>query len=153
MASTSEMNEKQWRVNELLDRTGNDALLLLGSDNFAWFTCGGSDFVNIATDGGVGALLIHRDRKTLITNNVERPRLLEEEMGGQGFAIEAPLWTEDAVDPVVARHRRGGADHLRPSLQCRHGEAGGGHGAATVADGGRGGALSRAGQRRRRGDQ
>ncbi len=103
MGTASEMTEKQRRVNELLDRTGSDALLLYGSDNFAWFTCGGSDFVNIATDGGVAALLIHRDRKTVITNNVERPRLLDEEIAGQGFVEEAVLWTGDAVDPMVQR--------------------------------------------------
>jgi len=103
MVSPSEMAEKQRRVNALLDRTGSDALLLTGTDNFAWFTCGGSSYVNQAAESGVGALLIHRDRKTLITNNVERGRLLDEEMDGQGFIEEAPRWTEDAVDAIVAR--------------------------------------------------
>ena len=101
MVSPSEMAEKQRRVNELLDRTGSDALLLMGSDNFAWFTCGGSDYVNVAAEGGVAALLIRREKKTLITNNVELGRLLDEEMGGQGFVEEAPLWAKDAVDPIV----------------------------------------------------
>ncbi len=103
MASPAEIAEKQRRVNELLDSTGSDALLLSGSDNFAWFTCGGSSYVNQATEGGVGALLIHRDRKTLIANNVERGRLIEEECGGQGFFEEIVPWTEDAVDPIVYR--------------------------------------------------
>ncbi len=103
MASPTEIAEKQRRVNELLDRTGSDALLLTGSDNFAWFTCGGSSYVNQAAEGGVGALVIHRDRKTLITNNVERGRLVDEECGGQGFFEEVVPWTEDAVDPIVYR--------------------------------------------------
>ena len=103
MASTSEMAEKQRRVNALLDETGSDALLLLATDNFAWFTCGGSSFVNQAQESGVGALLIHRDRKTLITNTVERPRLVDEEVHGQGFLEEAVPWAADAVDPIVQR--------------------------------------------------
>jgi antitoxin VapB len=103
MATSSEMLEKQRRVNELLDRTGNDALLLLGADNFAWFTCGGRDYVNTAAEGGVAALLLHRDKKTLITNNVERPRLLTEEVAGQGFIEEVAPWPQDALPPIVAR--------------------------------------------------
>ena len=36
MTSPSEMREKQRRVIEFLERHGYDALLLVGSDNFAW---------------------------------------------------------------------------------------------------------------------
>ena len=98
----SEIAEKQRRVNEFLDAGGYDALLLARTDNFAWFT-GGDSHVNLAQEAGVGALLLHRDRKTLITNNVERGRLLEEELAGQGFADDASLWIEDALPPAVAR--------------------------------------------------
>ena len=103
MATSSEMSEKQRRVNEFLDRTGHDALLLLGADNFAWFTCGGRDYVNTAAEGGVAELLIRRDSKTLITNNVEQPRLLAEEVAGQGFAEEVSVWHQDALPPIIAR--------------------------------------------------
>ncbi len=101
MPATSEMAEKQRRVNEFLDQGGYDALLLARSDNFAWFTCGGSCHVNTAQETGVGSLLIRRDSKILITNNVERPRLLEEELAGQGFKEEIKLWAEDALLPIV----------------------------------------------------
>jgi Xaa-Pro aminopeptidase len=103
MATASEMQEKQRRVSEFLDRTGHEALLLLGADSFAWFTCGGRDYVNTAAEGGVAALLLHRDRKTLITNNVEQPRLLTEEVAGQGFVEEISPWPQDALPPIVAR--------------------------------------------------
>jgi Xaa-Pro aminopeptidase len=101
--STAELAEKQSRVNAFLDAKGFDALLLARSDSFAWFTCGGHSYVNTAAETGVGALLIHRDRKLLITNNVEKPRLLEEELAGQGFQVEAPLWAEDALGAALAR--------------------------------------------------
>ncbi len=103
MPANAEIAEKQRRVNDLLERGGYDAMLLARSDNFAWFTCGGQSHVNTAQETGVGALLIHRNRKTLITNNVERPRLLQEEVAGQGFDEEISLWAEDALAPAVAR--------------------------------------------------
>ena len=107
MATASEMLEKQHRVNAFLARTGYDALLLLGADNFAWFTCGGRDYVNTAAEGGVAALLICRDSKTLLTNNVEWPRLVEEEVKGQGFLKQAAMWYEDGLPPLVERLTRG----------------------------------------------
>jgi len=101
--SKGEVVEKQRRVNEFLRARGFDALLLAKSESFAWFTCGGHSYVNTATEGGVGALLIRPDRKLLLTNNVERPRLLEEELAGQGYEVEAPLWAEDALGAALAR--------------------------------------------------
>lgn len=125
MPATSEMAEKQRRVNEFLDKGGYDALLLARSDNFAWFTCGGSCHVNTAQETGVGTLLIRRDRKTLITNNVERPRLLEEELAGQGFQEDISLWVEDALLPAVNRLAPGqkiAADITLPGLTDCAGE-------------------------------
>ncbi|MFB3880508.1 MAG: M24 family metallopeptidase [Armatimonadota bacterium] len=103
MAAKSEFGEKRRRVLGLLDAGGYDAMLLGRVDNFAWYTCGGQCHVNTAQETGVGALLIHRDRKTLITNNVERPRLMAEEVANQGYGEEVSLWTEDALAPAVAR--------------------------------------------------
>jgi Xaa-Pro aminopeptidase len=97
------MGEKRRRVHGLLDAGGYDAMLLARVDNFAWFTCGGQCHVNTAAETGVGALLLRRNRKTLITNNVERGRLIEEEMAGQGYGEEVSLWVEDALGPAVAR--------------------------------------------------
>ena len=101
MPPSSESIEKQRRVNALLDAEGYDALVLGRVDNFAWFTCGGESHVSLAAEAGVGALLIERDRRTLITNNVERPRLCEEEIEGQGFEEEVLPWTGDALAPAV----------------------------------------------------
>jgi Xaa-Pro aminopeptidase len=103
MAVSAEISEKQRRVNAFLEAGGYDALLLGGTDNFAWFTAGGDCHVNTAAEAGVGALLIDRERKVLITNNVERGRLLEEELAGQGFEEEISLWVEDGLGAAVGR--------------------------------------------------
>jgi antitoxin VapB len=107
MTTTSELAEKQRRVNEFLDAKGLDGLLLGRSENFAWFTCGGDCFVNIAAETGVGALLIRRDGATLITNNVERPRLADEELRGLGLREEIRDWWQDDLAPIVADLTRG----------------------------------------------
>jgi len=103
MATSSELAEKQRRVNKFLESKGCDALLLGRVDNFAWFTGGGHDHVSLAAEAGVAALLVHRDRKTLITNNVERPRLMDEEIAEQGFEEEIAPWSGDDLAPVVKR--------------------------------------------------
>ena len=103
MSRNSESAEKQRRVDAFLDRSAYDAVLLARLENFSWFGCGADCHVNLAQETGVGALLVRRDRNTLITNNVERPRLLEEELAGQGFDDDAALWAEDALAPAVAR--------------------------------------------------
>ncbi len=103
MSRNNESAEKQRRVNDLLERGGYDGMLIATLANFSWFTCGGDAHVNLGEERGVGALLVRRNSKTLITNNVERARLLEEELAGQGFQEEVSLWVEDALAPAVAR--------------------------------------------------
>lgn len=103
MALSDEIEEKQRRVNALLKREGFDALLLSTSAGFAWFSGGGDCHVNIAEETGVGALLVRPDSTTLLTNNVERGRLLEEELAGCGFQDHASLWTEDALPDALQR--------------------------------------------------
>lgn len=103
MVTGPELAEKQRRVNAFLDERGFDALLLARTDNFAWFSGGGDCHVSLAAEGGVGALLIHPDRKTLITNNVERGRLLEEELGGLELGEDVSPWYDDALGPALQR--------------------------------------------------
>jgi len=125
MAASSEIAEKQRRINEFLDAGGYDAVLLARTENFAWFTGGGDSHVSLAAEGGVGALLAYRDHKMLITNNVERGRLMEEELAGQGFAEEISPWTDDALVAAVARIAPGqkiASDIALPGLAACEGE-------------------------------
>ncbi len=103
MSLAAETAEKQRRLTEFMDAAGYDAVLLARTDNFAWFTAGGNSFVSLAQEAGVGALLVQRDRRILITNNVERPRLLEEELSAQDFGEDISPWTDDALPPALAR--------------------------------------------------
>jgi antitoxin VapB len=101
MPHSPERTEKRRRVVEFLDARGFDGILLNRVDNFAWYTGGGECHVNTAAETGVGALLVRRDGATLITNNVEQPRLMEEELGGLGLAQEIRPWWQDDLGPIV----------------------------------------------------
>ena len=103
MSVSSEIAEKQRRIDGFLDAGGYDAVLLARTENFAWFTGGGNSFVCLAQEAGIGALLVQHDRKILITNNVERPRLLEEELAWIGLGEDISPWVDDALGPAVAR--------------------------------------------------
>ncbi len=103
MATSAEIAEKQRRVDQFLEARGYDGLLLARVENFAWFTGGGDSHVSLAAEAGVGALLLRRDRKILITNNVEQPRLQQEELAAQGFEEAVVPWWQGSLPPLVAR--------------------------------------------------
>lgn len=83
------------RIQDLLDAQNLDALLLQRVSSFAWATCGGASYVNSATTNGTSSLLFTRDSHHLITNNIEAPRLQQEEgLADQNWTIQAPEWHE-----------------------------------------------------------
>ena len=96
MAKRNELQEKEWRVREFLRSKGLKALLLKRQANFSWMTGGGLNLVGIATEMGATSLLITEDSKFVISNNIEAPRMIEEEgLEKQGFTVKAFPWHED----------------------------------------------------------
>jgi antitoxin VapB len=76
-----------------MGRHNLDAVLLSRSANVAWLSGGGRSFVNIASDGGVGSLLVTGDARYLLTDVIEAERLREEEGFGEGgWEIVAEPW-------------------------------------------------------------
>jgi Xaa-Pro aminopeptidase len=102
MAGVAELAEKTRRVRQFLDKKGLAALLLKRHANFSWMTCGGLNLVGIATDVGATALLITADSKYLLSNNIEAPRMIEEEgLDQQGFAIKSFPWYAERETALV----------------------------------------------------
>jgi len=107
----SEFEVKQERIRALLARHDLDALLLRRVSSFAWATCGAASYVNTATTTGEAALLITPQGRYLITNNIEAPRLEQEEgLTTQGWQFRVARWHEEqkAVDELTAGLRVGG---------------------------------------------
>jgi Xaa-Pro aminopeptidase len=102
MASFDEIKEKERRVREFLRLKGLKALLLKRQANFSWMTCGGLNLVGITTEVGATSILITKDSKFVISNNIEAPRMIDEEgLEGQGFIINTFPWFEEQEASVV----------------------------------------------------
>jgi Xaa-Pro aminopeptidase len=96
-----EMLVKHQRVAEYLDGHDLDAIVLAQRPNFAWYTAGGLNHVGTADSTGAAALLITRDKALCITNNIEAPRLAEEELADLGIEVRAGAWHVDSELPRI----------------------------------------------------
>jgi antitoxin VapB len=96
----SELQTKLERIRSLLDAYQMDALWLRLASSFAWATGGKSAYINTASSNGLASLLITRDRRYVITNNIEKPRIGQEEgLEAEGWEFLAPEWHTGA-DPL-----------------------------------------------------
>lgn len=80
-------------LHALLEKHNAEALLLRRVSSFAWATAGAASYVNTATTEGAASLVITRAKAYLATNNIEAPRLLEEEnLAEQGWEFVISPW-------------------------------------------------------------
>lgn len=108
MTLNSEIREKERRVREFIQSRGLGTLLLKRQANFSWMTGGGLNLVGITTEMGAASLLITRDAKFVISNNIEAPRMIHEErLEEQGFAVADFPWPEDR-EVAIVRELSGG---------------------------------------------
>ncbi len=102
MGRDAEIREKEKRVRELLQFRGFAGVLLKRQANFSWMTGGGLNLVGITTELGATSLLIMKDEKYLISNNIEGPRMIHEEgLEAQGFMVKTYPWYEDQEAVLV----------------------------------------------------
>jgi len=102
MAINDEIKEKERRVRDFLRSKELKALLLKRQANFSWMTCGGLNLVGITTEVGATSLLITENSKFVISNNIEAPRMIEEEgLEKQGFVLKIFPWHEDQEVALV----------------------------------------------------
>src|SRR5215216_3123185 len=66
-------------LRELMDEHGVGALLLSRPANFAWYTGGADNRVDHGDPVGVASILLTRDGTYILTNNIEAPRMREEQ--------------------------------------------------------------------------
>ena len=102
MGIDDEIKEKERRVREFLRLKELRALLLKRQANFSWMTAGGLNLVGITTEVGATSLLITENSRFVISNNIEAPRMIEEEgLEKQGFIIKTFPWHEDLEGSIV----------------------------------------------------
>jgi len=96
MTTQTELNTKLERIHKLLDQFELDALLLRQINNFAWATCGAASYINTADSVGTASLLITRTNRVVLTNNIEAPRLMqEEELDKKGWEFRVSPWHDE----------------------------------------------------------
>ena len=85
-----------------------DGVLLSRADNFAMATGGRRNYVNVAADGGASSLFIDKEGKAcFVGNNIERPRMMAEELNGLMEEVREFLWFEDSAAAVAQREFEG----------------------------------------------
>ena len=96
---------KTSKVREVLQRTGAAAVRFRGIEWFGWITAGGSSAVLQTVEGGVADILITPTDFVVLTDEIEAPRIRDEELP-EGTALHAVPWTasqeqQKFVDQVV----------------------------------------------------
>ena len=102
MARDAEIREKERRIRDFIKSRDFTGVLLKRQANFSWMTGGGLNLVGITTELGATSLLITKDEKYLISNNIEAPRMVDEEgLETQGFVAKTYPWYEDQEVAIV----------------------------------------------------
>jgi|SRR5271157_979964 len=112
----SEFEQKQSVLQTLLEKHQLDAILLKRVSSFAWATCGAASYINTASSYGDSQLLITRNRRYLISNNIEITRLEKEEgLKRQDWEFQIAPWYQ--ANPAVEKLADGlrlGVDSPQP---------------------------------------
>jgi Xaa-Pro aminopeptidase len=103
------------QVRTLLDSIGLDAAVLRRPENFAWYSGGADNRVDHAAATGVAEIVVTRHGDHVVTNNIEAPRMREEQV--PGWDLVEYEWHAGPGDLIqeLAGGRAIGADAPGPS--------------------------------------
>jgi len=100
---------KLQRVRAWLDARPVDGVVLGSQTGFAWITAGGDNHVALGEAAGVASVLVTATGAWLLSDNIEQPRMLVEEVSGLPFEPVAWQWAgPEGVAEAVARICPGG---------------------------------------------
>ncbi|MDX2162272.1 MAG: M24 family metallopeptidase [bacterium] len=93
MNRLQEIEAKHALVRAILDKHNADALYMLKTRNIAWFTAGMDASIPVDTEFGMYGLLITREKRVIVTPNIEAPRIRDEDQAELfGFELKAHDW-------------------------------------------------------------
>ena len=99
------LEDRRQNLRETMDRLSLGAILLGLPANFAWYTGGADNRVDPSVPLGVAAILLTPETEYIVADNIEAPRMREEET--PGFEVVEHPWYE-APAPLY-RELSGGA--------------------------------------------
>jgi Xaa-Pro aminopeptidase len=88
---------KHQKLVDCLTDSGIDAVILTQRHNFAWYTAGALNHVSAGSATGVTSLYISRDRVLAVTNNIEQPRIVDEELNELSIDTVAFDWHDSTA--------------------------------------------------------
>jgi len=97
------MNEKHERMRQFCEANGHDGVLLRRRANIAWITDGADTHIDTASALGFAAALWTPQRMILLTDNIEAPRLRDEEPLAE-WEIRSDDWWDEAAQDELLRH-------------------------------------------------
>ncbi len=88
-----EITEKRQRLDVFLDQQNLEALYLSQVANFAWLTGGLEPVVMVNSDRAEAGLLVSREKRYVVCNSIEFPRLRDEDhLGDQEYEFHVSPW-------------------------------------------------------------
>ena len=90
-----EIEIKHERIKKYLKEKNLDGIILRRSSNFSWFTAGGKNYVGLNSEEGASSLVITQNKIFLLANNIEAPRISDEEVLGINLEKIILPWYED----------------------------------------------------------
>jgi Xaa-Pro aminopeptidase len=104
MDRKTEFQIKRDRIGKYLEKAGADGVVLGRTDHFAWAACGASSYVNTATDNGAASLLYLDGKAVVITNRIEKQRLIDEEISSLPVDVDAIPWQQDQAGYALKKY-------------------------------------------------
>jgi Xaa-Pro aminopeptidase len=105
-----EFQARQRQLDVWLERHALEGVLLWRRQNFSWVTCGRQNHIANNSPVGVAAILATREQMLCLTNNIEAPRILAEELTSTGIEVLSYPWSDQAaartfLEQVIAGRR------------------------------------------------
>ena len=108
MNQNEERQIKLQRLYAIMDAKKLDAIFIKRQDNFAWLTCGGINYVGLGEMGNCGLLVTRKGKLYAVTNNIEAPRMRDEEkLEDMGFEIHPGTWHDSGFEARTIRELAG----------------------------------------------
>ena len=127
MTKQEELQYKLSKLRAILAERQLQGIYIKRQDDFAWLTCGGRNYVGVGDMGNCG-LLVTQDRCYAVSNNIERPRMIDENhLEDMGFEYHSFVWHDGAQEGKILSslvpsgkigYDYGGKDNIFPDIKA-----------------------------------
>ena len=100
----TELDEKTERLTRLAHQQRLGGIIVVSQPGFAWLTGGASNRIDGSRENGSGALFVRADgRRFVIANEIEMPRLVDEELAAGAWEPISYPWAYEHANPAILK--------------------------------------------------